>query len=216
MFQPITEFKEVLPQMVSAFKGQPTKLYNIEKSDIKTHPLMQVPQLYLHLNSTERKRAALYLYYIVAGFCLKESIVPCIPDDAFDLADRVMTGDKDCAFTCGKSKTMSGFPKLPPTLGELSVTIASKWYPVINSPDQVIIMINLGQVLTPDPAEMAALNHFTLFHMDLVVRHAVQLAVAGVWNMTDSEIQSTFTASAETVIEQLEGRREQKEQGGVS
>lgn len=202
--------------MVLAFKGQPAKLYNIQKSDIKTHPLMQVPQLYLHLNSTERKRAALYLYYVIAGFCLKESIIPCLPDDAFDLADRVMMGDKDCAFTCGKKKTKSGFPKLPPTLGKLSVTVASKWYPVINSPDQVIIMVRQGQVLTPDPAEMAALNYFTLFHMDLVVRHAIQLAVAGIRNMTDAEIRSTFTVNAETVIGELEGTRKQEEKGGVS
>ena len=202
--------------MVLAFKGQPTKMYNIQKSDIKTHPLLQVPQLYLHLNSTERKRAALYLYYVIAGFCLKESIIPCLPDDALDLADRVMTGDKDCAFTCGKKKTKSGFPKLPPTLGKLSVTVAAKWYPVINSPDQVIIMTRLGQVLTPDPAEMAALNYFTLFHMDLVVRHAIQLAVAGIRNMTDSEIRSTFTANAETIIGVLEGTRKQEEGAGVS
>ena len=202
--------------MVQAFKGQPAKLYNIEKEDIRTHPLMQVPQLYLHLNSTERKRAALYLYYVIAGFCLRESIVPCIPDDAFDLADRVMTGDKDCAFTCGKKKTKSGFPTLPPTLGKLTVTIASKWYPVMRSPDQVIMMVGLGQVLTPDPAEMSALNFFTLFHMDLIVRHAIMLSVAGIRNMTDSEIQSTFTASASVVIDELDGMRKQKEQGGVS
>ena len=198
------------------FKGQPAKQYNIEKADIKTHPLMQVPQLYLHLNSTERKRAALYLYYAIAGFCLRELIIPCLPDDALDLADRVMTGDKDCSFTCGKKKTKSGFPKLPSTLRKLSATIASKWYPMIDSPDQVIIMTRLGQTLTPDPAEMAALNYFTLFHMDLVVRHAIQLAAAGIRNMTDSEIKSTFTASAEDIIGQLEGTRKQKEKGGVS
>ena len=202
--------------MVLAFKGQPSKLYNLEKSDLRTHPLMQVPQLYLHLNSTERKRAALYLYYVIAGFCLQDSIIPCLPDDALDLADRVMTGDKDCAFTCGKKKTKSGFPKLPPTLGQLTVTVASKWYPVIGNPDQVIILTRLGQTLTPDPAEMAALNYFTLFHMDLVVRHAIQLAVAGIRNMTDSEIRSTFTIKAETIIEQLDGMRKQEEKGGVT
>ena len=202
--------------MLQAFKAQPPALYDMKKSLFRTHPLVQVPQLYQHLNSMQRKKAALYLYYMIAGMCLKESIIPCKPDDPFDLADRVLTGDPDCSFSCGKKKTKAGFPKLPPTLQLLTVTVASKWYPLISSPDQVILYTRLGQSLTPDPEVGKPLNHFTLFHMDLIVRHAIQLAMAGIRNMTDSEISSTFASGAAVILANLEGTRKQKEQGGVS